>query len=101
MATRSPLTPHADSPALPAGTQRFELRYTALGLTAPESNGFRYLLYPFDTQWTNAGTERVAHYTNVPPGHYRFLLQAADGTGVRGTIKARSSLSVWSRTSIR
>ena len=59
-------------PALPAGTQKFELRYTALSLTAPEHNSFRYRLEPFEKQWTDAGTERTAHYTNLPPGSYRF-----------------------------
>ena len=67
---------------LPAGTQKFELRYTALSLTAPENNLFRYRLEPFDARWTEAGTERVAHYTNLPPGHYRFQVQAANGDGV-------------------
>ena len=70
------------APVLPAGTQRFELRYTALSLTAPERNHFRYRLEPFDKEWTEAGTERVAHYTNLPPGRYRFLLRAANGDGV-------------------
>ena len=68
-------------PVLPAGTQKFEVRYTALNLTFPERSRFRYRLDPFETQWTEAGAERVAHYTNLPPGHYRFLVQAADGQG--------------------
>ena len=68
--------------ALPAGTQKLELRYTALSLTAPENNLFRYRLEPFDSHWTDAGTERVAYYTNLPPGHYRFRVQAANGDGV-------------------
>ncbi len=70
------------APVLPAGTQKFELHYTALSLTAPERNRFRYRLEPFDKQWTEAGLERVAHYTNLPPGSYRFLLRAANGDGV-------------------
>ena len=69
------------SPVLPAGTQKFELRYTALNLTAPERSRFRYRLEPFDTQWTDAGAERVAHYTNLPPGSYRFLVRSANGGG--------------------
>lgn len=69
-------------PGLPAGTRRLELRYTALSLTAPQHNRFRYRLVPFDKQWTDAGTERVAHYTNLPPGDYRFQLRAANGDGV-------------------
>ena len=69
-------------PALPAGTRRFELHYTALSLTAPEHSRFRYRLEPFESQWTDAGTERVAQYTNLPPGSYRFIVRAANGDGV-------------------
>ena len=68
-------------PVLPAGTQKFEVRYTALNLTSPERSHFRYRLDPFEAQWTDAGQERVAHYTNLPPGSYRFLVQAADAEG--------------------
>ncbi len=82
------------SPVLPAGTQKFELRYTALSLTAPQRNRFRYRLEPFDKQWTEAGTERVAHYTNLPPGHYRFLLLAANGDGVWNEVGAVLSFTL-------
>ena len=77
-----PFSAGSAPPELPADTQKFELRYTALSLTAPESNRFRYRLEPFEARWTEAGTERVAHYTNLPPGHYRFLVQAANADGV-------------------
>jgi signal transduction histidine kinase/ligand-binding sensor domain-containing protein/CheY-like chemotaxis protein len=69
-------------PNLAAGTQKFELRYTALSLKAPEYNRFRYRLEPFDAHWTDAGTERMVRYTNLPPGQYSFKVQAANSDGV-------------------
>ena len=67
---------------LAAGTQKLDLRYTGLSLVVPEANRFRYRLEGFETDWTEANTERVAHYTNLAPGNYRFEVQAANADGV-------------------
>jgi signal transduction histidine kinase/CheY-like chemotaxis protein len=57
---------------LPADAERFEIRYTAPSLTAPDRTRFRYRLEGFDAGWIEAGDSRIAAYTNVPPGRYRF-----------------------------
>ena len=67
------------------GTQKLDFRYTALSLVNPEANHFRSWLEGFDAGWTEAGTERAAHYTNLPPGNYRFHVQAANADGVWNT----------------
>ncbi len=59
----------------------FELYYTALSLTAPEMVKFRYQLEGFDPGWT-VTTARHILYVNLPPGHYRFRLTAANADGV-------------------
>ena len=38
---------------------------------------FRYLLEGFDDHWSAASTRRSADYTNLPPGRYRFLVEAS------------------------
>jgi diguanylate cyclase (GGDEF)-like protein len=43
---------------------------------------FRYKLEGFDRDWVDAGTRRVAYYTNLPPGAYRFRVIAANHDGV-------------------
>ena len=48
----------------------------------PPSVRYRYILEGFDKQWTQAGSRRIAYYTNLPPGHYRFRVQAANNDGV-------------------
>ncbi len=71
----------APSSALPPGTRRLEIRYTAISFTEPQNVRFRYRLEGFDPQWVEAGGERIATYTNLPPGRYKFRLSAASGTG--------------------
>lgn len=61
------------------GEGRVEIRYTAPALMEPEQIRFKYRLDGFDRQWTQAGTERVAYYTNLPPGRYRFRVVAFAG----------------------
>ena len=43
---------------------------------------FRYRLDAFDSDWVDAGTRRVAYYTNVPPGSYVFRVTACNDAGV-------------------
>lgn len=62
--------------ALPPGVHRLEIHYTAACLTAGERIRFRYRLVGFDQSWNEVGHRRFAVYSNLPPGHYRFLLEA-------------------------
>jgi signal transduction histidine kinase/ligand-binding sensor domain-containing protein len=70
-----------DLGALPAGRGDLELRYTAPWLGQAPKLRFRYRLDPFDTSWVDAGPRRVAIYTQVPPGAYKFSVSytADDG----------------------
>jgi ligand-binding sensor domain-containing protein/serine phosphatase RsbU (regulator of sigma subunit) len=65
-----------------AGSRDFELVYTALTFTAPERVRFKYKLDGFDTHWVDAGSRRVAYYTNLSPGAYAFHVIAANDDGV-------------------
>jgi ligand-binding sensor domain-containing protein len=58
------------------------VRYTALSFRAPEKVRFKYRLEGFDADWIDADTRRVAHYTNVPPGRYRFRVRASNNDGL-------------------
>ncbi len=67
---------------VPVGGGNLEFHYAALSFQAPAKNGFRYKLEGFDRDWIDAGTRRVAYYTNVPPGSYRFHVIACNNDGV-------------------
>jgi signal transduction histidine kinase len=66
---------------LPPGRGDLEFHYAALDLFDPHRVAYRYRLDGFDDDWIDAGTRRVAYYTNVPPGRYRFLVAAARTDG--------------------
>jgi PAS domain S-box-containing protein len=59
-----------------------ELHYTATSLLIPERVTFRYRLEGYDDDWVEAGTRRVAYYTHVPGGRYRFHVIAANNDGL-------------------
>ena len=64
------------------GIRRVEFQYTALSFTAPERIRFRYQLAGFDPDWVEADGRRVAEYSKLAPGHYRFRVVACNADGV-------------------
>ena len=79
---------------VPPGHGKLEIAYTACSLLSPERLTFRYRLEGFDPDWSPASHERAAHYTNLPPGHYRFLVSATDSATPRQSSEAALSV-VW------
>ncbi len=67
---------------LEPSTEKLEFHYAALSLLVPERVLFRYKLEGYDREWVDAGTRRVAYYTNLPPGKYRFRVMACNNDGV-------------------
>lgn len=60
----------------------FSIEFTALEYVQPGSLSFQYRLAGFDDAWLETGPERrVATYTNLAPGDYRFEVRAASRTG--------------------
>ncbi len=68
-----PVDPRA---GLPPGALDVEVHWAALTFVAPEKVRYRYWLEGFDPGWVEAGNRREAYYTNLPPGEYRFRVQA-------------------------
>lgn len=87
--------------ALPPGTGRFRIEYAALSFIKPEQIAFRYRLEGLDDQWVEAGAERTAYYSHVPPGHYTFRVLAANSDGIWNKRGASISIEIrppWWRT---
>ncbi len=59
----------------------FSISFSGKAFTMSQDMRFRYRLKDFD-DWTVTTSERLANYTNVPPGHYTFQLQAANNEGM-------------------
>jgi signal transduction histidine kinase len=64
------------------GHSRFAFHYAGLSYVAPQKVHYKYRLVGFDRSWIDAGTRRVAYYTNIPPGKYQFQVVAANNDGV-------------------
>jgi signal transduction histidine kinase/ligand-binding sensor domain-containing protein/DNA-binding response OmpR family regulator len=73
------------------GHGNVEIRYSVLSLLAPEKVRFKYQLQGYDQEWIYVGRRRVAYYTNLPPGNYRFRVIAADSDGVWNQTEASIS----------
>ncbi len=72
----------ADLKDVSPGHSRFSFEYAGLSFVAPQKVRFRYKLEGFDRDWIDAGTRRVAYYTNIPAGDYRFRVLARNNDGI-------------------
>lgn len=62
-----------------SSAKKLELEFTAPAFAAPEKVRFRHRLIGFDAEWSEPTTHRTATYTALPPGSYRFEVQASNG----------------------
>jgi signal transduction histidine kinase/ligand-binding sensor domain-containing protein len=68
---------------IPPGAGRVEIHYTSAALGFSERLRFRYKLEGIDPDWVEAGSQRVAYYTRIPPGDHRFIVEALYPEGAR------------------
>lgn len=76
------LMPKDNDLQIPPDKDKIEIHYTALSMLIPDRVKFKYMLKGYDRDWVDAGTRRVAYYTNLPPGQYRFQVIACNNDGV-------------------
>jgi signal transduction histidine kinase/ligand-binding sensor domain-containing protein len=85
------------SPALrlPPGRARdLQIRYTANAFLDPRRTRFQYRLVNHDADWREETLDRLAVYTNLRPGDYRFELRAANAHGVWSEAPATLAFSL-------
>ncbi len=71
---------YADRLQLKYSQSMLTLEFAALNFANPERITYRYKLEGYDHDWHYSGTNRIASYTNVPPGKYAFTVEAIDAT---------------------
>jgi signal transduction histidine kinase/streptogramin lyase len=76
------------------GKRRFEFRFTALSLTAPEKVRFSHKLEGLDQDWSKPDEHRTATYSLIPPGRYTFRVSACNQDGVWNPTGASMALVV-------
>jgi len=93
---------------IPAGKQRFELRYTGLSFAAPDKVRFKYKLEGLEKDWMDVGAKRFAQYSYLPPGPYTFRVTACnnddvwndDGASLSFTVLPHVWQTWWLRTAL-
>jgi len=62
--------------------QRFEIHFTSPNLEAGGRLRFRYRLDGLDQNWVNSGSQRIATYSRLAPGHYEFQVMVSGPAGI-------------------
>ncbi len=71
-----------------------EIEYVGLQYDQPAKNKYSYLLKGANKDWVLAGTERIARYSNLPPGDYEFYLMAANADGIWSNSKKMFAFTI-------
>jgi signal transduction histidine kinase len=80
---------------LPRTASVVSLKFAALDYRAPESSTYKYRLVGFDAEWRHTTAQRrLATYTNLPPGRYRFEVTAANSDGIENPTGASLSIVI-------
>jgi len=58
------------------GSRDLSIEYAAIDLRHADRSEFRYRLVGYKDMWTEVGDRRLAVFTGLPPGEYRFELEA-------------------------
>jgi len=65
----------------PGHADVLEIRFTANSFVEPAKVRFKHRLEGHDSSWSEPHSTRVAHYTNLRPGKYRFQVVACNNHG--------------------
>lgn len=81
----------------------FTVKFAALNFINAGKNRYAYMLEGFDAGkgWNDVGLQRMANYTNVPPGKYVLHVKAANNDGVWNEDAARLVITIlppWYKT---
>ena len=69
---------YADSIRLKHNQSMFTIEFAALNYYNQNRVSYRYILEGYESEWHSNGKNRIASYTNVPPGDYVFKVQSID-----------------------
>ena len=68
--------PESKSIKIPSGIESFSFRFASLNYQLQHRVHYQYMLEGYDKEWQNASKDRMATYTDVPSGTYRFKVKA-------------------------
>jgi ligand-binding sensor domain-containing protein/signal transduction histidine kinase/DNA-binding response OmpR family regulator len=59
----------------------FSIDFASLSFPSPEMTQYKYIMKGLDRGWTTLKTNRKVYFTQLSPGHYTFLVKAANNNG--------------------
>lgn len=71
-----------------------QIEFAGLSLAAGESLSYQYRLEGASSEWSAPTDRRVVNYPNLPPGSYRFLVQAVNSSGIQSVSPAMISFTI-------
>ena len=88
---------------LPSHNSVFSFRFAALNYQLQHRVHYQYMLEGYDKDWQNAGKDRMATYSDVPSGTYKFkvkafLLESPDKYDMRSVEVIVPTYFIFSRT---
>jgi signal transduction histidine kinase/ligand-binding sensor domain-containing protein/DNA-binding response OmpR family regulator len=69
---------YADGITLEHNQSMFTFEFAALNFNNQNRVSYRYILEGYEKEWHYNGKNRIASYTNVPPGRYVFRVETLD-----------------------
>ena len=79
---------------IPPNAGRLDIHFTAPALLVPERVRIEYQLVGTDPSWVDGSAQRMATYTQLRPGNYRFRVRAWNEDGVPSANEASLSFTV-------
>jgi ligand-binding sensor domain-containing protein/signal transduction histidine kinase len=80
--------PGAKKFLVPPGHRKIGFAFTAPSFIEPEKVRLRYRLDGWDEDWVEAASDRIAVYSRLPEGNYRFQVIAGNSDGVWNSVGA-------------
>ena len=68
--------------------------YSGICLTNPQRVKYSHILEGFDKKWSPVGYERIATYSNLPPGNYTFKVKCTNNEGLWTGVPAQFLFTV-------
>ncbi len=75
-------SPFLENAVYPYDQNHLTFDYIGVSLSSPNKVLYQYKLEGFEDEWSFASDIRFHTYSNLPPGQYRFVVRADNGTGV-------------------
>lgn len=86
---------YADKIVLDYDQSTFTIEFSAPYYADNSLIPYTYILDGYEDQWHNNGTNRIASYANVPPGHYKFRVKVNDNNSPERVIEIIISPPWW------